>query len=157
MKKVLFVLTLISVLILASCGKKTSGEVPSIIQDNLPNWGITLTVEDITSTGLTLVVTQSGGEPDGELQTGSPYHLDKLVGDKWEAVEEAPLPEGVDARGWNAMAYIVPMGTSTDYEINWEWLYGELSAGTYRLVKSFDLCEYGEYESFSYWVAFAID
>ena len=44
---------------------------------NEENWGIILTAENITSTTLTLVCTQSGGEPTGELETGSWFILEK--------------------------------------------------------------------------------
>ena len=151
-----FVLTLLCIITLTACAHKSRGESLPPTQENLPNWGLTLTAEDITSKGLTLVVSQSGGDVH-ELTTGSPYYLQKQVGKKWEPVEEAPLPEGVDGRGWNTVAYIVPLNDSVEYEINWEWIYGEIPEGTYRLSKSFMNSQYGEYEEFSYWIEFVIE
>ena len=50
-------------------------------------WGIGLTANHISHNGLTLVFTQSDGEPTGELQTGSPFWLEKFADGQWEAVE----------------------------------------------------------------------
>lgn len=85
-----------------------------------PDWGLTLSVKNVTSTGLTLVVTQSDGEPTGTLQTGDPYRLICLEDGTWKNVEELPLPEGVDARTWNSIAYPLPKSETREFEINWE-------------------------------------
>lgn len=127
--------------------------------EGFPDWGLTLSIENVTSTGLTLVVTQSGGNPTGTLQTGESYRLIYLVPDgPWKAVEEAPLPEGVDARCWNSIAYPLLMEDSREFEINWEWIYGELPSGTYRLVKEFmDFRKTADYDTFEYWVEFELE
>lgn len=126
--------------------------------EGFPNWGLTLSVKDVTSTGLTLVCTQSGGEPTGSLLTGEQYKLITLVDETWKTVEELPLPEGVDGRGWHQIAYPIPMEDSREFEINWSWIYGELPEGTYRLVKEFmDFRETGDYDTFDFWVEFEIE
>ncbi len=122
-----------------------------------PNWGLTLSVKDVTSTGLTLVCTQSGGEPTGTLQTGEPYRLISLIDGTWKTVEELPLPEGVDGRAWNSLAYLIPMEDTIEFEINWNWMFGELPSGTYRLIKDFmDFRGTANYDTFDYWVEFEI-
>lgn len=122
------------------------------------NLGITLSVKDVTPSGLTLVVAQSGGEPTGYLQTGEPYCLFALVGETWKAVEELPLPEGVDGYGWNSLAYNIPMESSTEFEIDWSWIYGELPAGKYRLKKEFvDFRKTADYITVTYTVEFTIE
>lgn len=132
-------------------------ETGEAFDNGFPNWGVTLSVKNVTATGLTLVVTQSGGEPTGELQTGEPYRLISLVDENWKVVEELPLPEGVDARGWNSIAYLLPKEESREFEINWNWIFGELPPGTYRLVKEFmDFRGTADYDTFEYWVEFEI-
>lgn len=122
------------------------------------NLGIILSVKNVTPSGLTLVVTQSGGEPTGFLHTGEPYRLAALVGETWQAVEELPLPEGVDGYGWNSLAYNIPLESSTEFEIDWSWIYGELPAGRYRLEKGFmDVRKSGDYDTMSYTVEFTIE
>jgi len=126
--------------------------------EGFPDWGLTLSVENVTSTGLTLVVTQSGGNPTGEfLMTGEPYRLFTLVDGTWEVVEELPLPEGVDGRAWNSIGYPISKGETREFEINWEWMFGELPSGTYRLIKNFmDFRETANYDSADFWVEFEI-
>lgn len=139
-------------------GADTLTSEETIMSDNgFPDWGLTLTVENVTSTGLTLVVTQSGGEPTGELETGEAYRLITLVDGTWKTVEELPLPEGVDGRGWNSIAYLIPKNESKEFDINWEWIFGELPSGTYRLIKEFmDFRATANYDTFEYWVEFEI-
>lgn len=123
-----------------------------------PDWGLTLSVKNVTASGLTLVCTQSGGNPTGTLETGDPYWLITLVDGTWKTVEELPLPEGVDGRAWNSLAYWIPMEGAREFEINWEWIFGELPSGTYRLIKNFmDFRGTANYDTFDYWVEFEIE
>ena len=122
-----------------------------VVDEGFPNWGLTLSVKDVTESGLTLVCTQSGGELTGELQTGSDYKLIVLK-DAWEDV-----PTIIEDYGWTAEAYMIAEDDVTEFEIKWEWLYGKLPAGTYRLVKGFtDFRESGDYNNFAYWTEFEI-
>lgn len=117
-----------------------------------PDWGIALSAENVTASGLTLVCTQSGGKLSGTLQTGSEYKLIVLENGMWNDV-----PTILEEYGWNSIAYLIENERSTNFEINWEWLYGELPTGTYRLVKSFtDFRGTGEYDSANYWMEFVI-
>lgn len=133
------------------------GTVIEVGDEGFPNWGLTLSVKNVTSTGLTLLCTQSGGEPTGTLETGEPYRLISLVDGTWKTVEELPLPEGVDGRAWNSLAYLIPMEETREFEINWGWIFGELPPGTYRLIKEFmDFRGTANYDTFDYWVEFEI-
>lgn len=126
-------------------------ELPDIEDKGFPNWGLTLSVKDVTASGLTLVCTQSGGELTGELETGSDYKLIVLK-EAWEDV-----PTIIDDYGWTAEAYMVAKDDVTEFEYNWEWLYGKLPAGTYRMVKGFtDFRGSGDYDNFAYWIEFEI-
>jgi len=116
------------------------------------DWGLTLSARDVAPTGMTLVCSQSGGAPTGELQCGSDYSLLVYSNGNWNAV-----PYLLDEVAWDAIAYLVPMGGSVEFELDWEWLYGELPEGTYRLVKSFmDFREAGDYDTETYHADFEI-
>ncbi len=157
-KKFTMALVLICVLWLVGCSQKSQSESILFDEGSIPNWGVTLSVKDVTDKGLTLVAAQSGGEPSGYLQTGEPYRLAVLLDGTWKAVEELPLPEGVDGRGFNSIAYNIPKEESTEFEINWEWIYGELPGGTYRLMKEFmDFRGTANYNTFEYWVEFELE
>lgn len=122
-----------------------------VVDEGFPNWGLTLSVKDVTESGLTLVCTQSGGELTGELQTGSDYKLIVLK-EAWEDV-----PTIIEYYGWDMIAYGVAKDDVTEFEYNWEWLYGKLPAGTYRMVKGFtEYRESGDYDNFVYWTEFEI-
>ena len=59
--------------------------------------------------------------------------------------------------GWTAEAYLVSMEASVEENVQWAFLYGSLSPGTYRISKTFmDFRETGDYDTQTYWAAFAI-
>lgn len=95
-------------------------------------WGITLEAKDVTPSGMTLLCRQSGGNLTGDLETGEDYSLYVMEDGEWEEVE--PI---IDEYGWNSVAWLIEEGGTREFEINWEWLYGELPEGTYRLDKTF--------------------
>lgn len=96
------------------------------------NWGITLETENVTSKGLTIVCHHSGGEDVFDLHTGSYYTLQKLEDEGWVDVEYLPQEYTV---GWTAEAWNIQKENTTTWDVNWEWLYGELPAGEYRIGK----------------------
>ena len=100
-----------------------SQEVTTPISASLPDWGITVYAEDIRSTGLTLSIHQSGGQPTGQLQYGSDYILERLEKGAWQ-----PVPLTVQGEiYWDSLAYLVTMDGECQQEILWEPLYGSLS------------------------------
>lgn len=117
------------------------------------DWGIALSAVDVQPTGLTLVIAQSGGHPTGRLQYGSDYTLEVFQDGVWEQV-----PYAVEGDvGWTAEAYLVSMEASVEENVQWAFLYGSLSPGTYRISKTFmDFRETGDYDTQTYWAAFAI-
>ena len=132
MKKFMaLVLALVCGISAAGCGGQdpAGNEVPQA-QPNA--WGVTLEAEDVTNTGLKLVCRHSGGEDVFELQTGSYYVVEKSENSRWEAVEY--LPQEYDV-AWTKEAWIIPKEDANAWDVDWEWLYGALPAGTYRLGK----------------------
>ncbi len=97
------------------------------------NSGITLTAENITPTGLTIKCTQSGGRPAGELLTGSWYVLQKWTQENgWEE-----MPYIIDGEiAWTSEAWTIPMDNTCEWEVDWEWLYGTVPNGKYRIGKA---------------------
>ncbi len=117
-------------------------------------WGVKLTTTKVTPRGLTLIFNQSGGKPVGDLQTGSLFWLEVKSENQWITVEMLPSAYNV---GWTDEAYIIPMNDSVEWEINWEWLYGQLTKGSYRIGKEImDLIGTGVYEAKNYYGYFEI-
>lgn len=94
-------------------------------------WGVCLHADDVNSNGMTLKIEQFGGNPDGELETGEWFKLEKTVDDNWTPVETNPLID----YAWNDVAYEIKRNDITELQVEWKWLYGELERGFYRLTK----------------------
>ena len=121
--------------------------------DVLYDWGITLTAKNVTATGLTLVCTQKGGEVTGEIDTGEDYFLEVLTENGWEKV-----PTVIEEYAWNSIAYMVTLDGITVWDVDWEWLYGKLETGTYRLGKGFmDFRGPGDYDNAVFYAEFEIN
>lgn len=153
MKKYLLPLLLAALLMLSliGCGAKDSEA-----ETDTPDWGVTITAENVTSTNAVLRFTQSGGSPTGDLNTGSYFTLERKSGSKWKAV---PYADGLDADsiGWDSVAWLIPSGDSADFETNWAWLYGELDAGEYRIVKEImDFRGPGDYDTAMCYAEFSV-
>ena len=116
--------------------------------------GLKLTIYNVTPTGLTLVFNQAGGNPSGELGTGSRYWLESQKDDGWVPVEMLPTQHEI---GWTDESYPIGMNDSTEAEVNWEWLYGRLPYGNYRIGKEImDFRDTGDYDIYSYYGYFEI-
>jgi len=114
-------------------------------------WGLVLTAKNVTATGLTVVFEQNGGDFTGELQTGSWYKIEKNVDGAWQ---DADMYAEV---AWDAIAYLIPKDGETELDINWEFLYGELEAGLYRLSKEvMNFRGAGDYDKEIYTVEFTV-
>ena len=118
----------------------------------LPNWGIQLDAENVTSSGLTLVVTQAGTIPDGTLTTGQPFFIQKKENNNW-----IPLEPLLEAWGWTTEAWIISMNDTARWDVSWEWLFGKLQSGQYRIGKDIYLeTVSGNREQAVYYVEFEI-
>ena len=115
-------------------------------------WGITLTAESVTPTSATIKCTQSGGEPTGELQTGSRYILETWTQEYgWREVS------CYGEVNWTLEAWLIPKNKVTKWEVKWEWLYGQLSEGKYRIGKEItDFRDTGDYDTVICYAEFEI-
>ena len=66
----------------------SSSSESSSVQTAEDPWGLTLSVKDVTPTGLTLVIAQQGGSPTGTLQYGSEYTLEVEQDGAWQNVPD---------------------------------------------------------------------
>ena len=144
-------------------GKRATGEVTIQgvtyqFDENgviLPDeWGLTLTINNVTRTGCTLVFTQSGGNPTGELETGARYIVEEYKNGIW--TEVAQVPSEID-RAWADIACVLEKDSSREFPINWEDLYGELPYGRYRIGKNVnDFRKTADYDSKMYYAYFDV-
>ncbi len=118
-------------------------------------WGIRLWAEDVENTGLTVVFEQFGGSAEGDLQTGEWFELEVMNEDnKWEKVATDPLID----YAFNSIAYIIKKNDRTEWKVDWEWLYGKLPEGHYRIAKKvMDLRAPGDFDEEIYYAEFFIE
>lgn len=117
-------------------------------------WGISCSPENLTNHSMTFEIEQFGGEPKGELQTGEWFALSHMVEDEWVPCETNPLID----YAFPMVAYSIRKNDITAFEIEWKWLYGELSPGYYRLDKKvMDFRASGDFEEAVYSVYFTIE
>ena len=92
--------------------------------------GVTMSIKEgtLTTKGATVVITDYSGKSH---IYGEEYRIDKLEDETWKPVDV--VLEG--NYGWNSIGYKVDRNKKLVLEIDWKWLYGSLSNGTYRIVK----------------------
>lgn len=96
--------------------------------------GLSLTLKNLTPTGATLVFIQnnSNGTPTGELNYSDDFIIQVHENGAWE---QAHIVLEGDYT-FNSIAYIIQLNSTSEREIRWEWLYGSLKPGEYRIQKS---------------------
>lgn len=96
--------------------------------------GVSMSVSDVTADGCTVVFQNDSGE---ELTFGEDYSLERLDAETSEWRDVRIVLE--EEYGFNSIGYPVADGESRDWAVSWNWLYGSLEPGTYRIVKSVSL------------------
>jgi len=119
------------------------------------NWGVTLTMDHVTSTSASIVCEQAGGAATGELQTGSWYILENWTQENgWKEVDRVFQGD----LAWTMEAWSIPKNEKSEWSVNWEFLYGELPPGKYRMGKEImDFRKSGDYDTAIYFADFVID
>ena len=106
---------------------------------NIDEWGISLSVDNVTPTGLTLVCKQEDFIPtttndNWEIRFNSPYVIQKYEYGSWQNVKIKAKEDVV----WDIKEWVVENNAVSTMYIDWEWLYGELPAGEYRIQKEIE-------------------
>lgn len=81
-----------------------------------------------SSTGLTVVFRNKSNK---RCIFGEPFWLEKKIDGKWYDVPVS----FTDNYAFTMIGYDLPPGTDREWTTDWEWLYGSLDAGEYRIVK----------------------
>ena len=133
-----------------------TAEVTQIEHEPAQNsdWGVTLSVQDVTPKGLTMICSQNDENLDGDLYSSSFYSISKFVDGEWKDVAYI-LPENEIA--WTDGAWEIPKAGTVELEVNWETLYGELQEGQYRIGKRIMYSAPRNLESVWYDVEFTIN
>ena len=126
MKK--FILFLLALFILTGCGGEPAQPAQTQQQTQVEN--VSIQIFDISPSGATLVITDANPEP---YLYGEWYKIQRLTDGQWQDV-----PPVIDNYGFHEIGYLPNDKGEVTFVINWEWLYGKLPAGTYRIFKEVD-------------------
>lgn len=91
---------------------------------------VTMELSNITSAGLTVTLRQYENRDDCDLMYGEAYSLERFTGSNWEKV--SPI---IDNGAFTDIGYTIPNGGEAVTGVHWDWLYGTLTPGTYRISK----------------------
>jgi hypothetical protein len=106
--------------------------------------GVTMTVKEgsVSSTGLTVSFKNNS---DKQCIYGEYFLLEKKINENWYQV-----PVVIDGEhGFDAIGYDLASGKEGEWKVNWDWLYGSLDTGEYRIVKDIlDFRKTGDYDKY---------
>ena len=90
-------------------------------------WGVSLKVENVTPTGLSYELKREHSVYEADFITGSDYWVQKRSFFHWTYMEKS--------RYSTLVAYPVTVDTPMKRDVDWEWRYGKLPMGMYRIGK----------------------
>ena len=106
--------------------------------------GVTMFTKEgsVNAKGLTL---RFGNKIKPEVIYGEDFILEKKIDESWYE-----LPVIIDGEyGFNDVGHEITFEGGPDWDVDWQWLYGELQEGQYRIIKEvLNLEEDGDYESY---------
>ena len=95
------------------------------IETNIEN--VSISISDISLTGATIIIKDTNKTP---YTYGQWYKIEKEINGKWYEVKTV-----IKDYGFNEIGYLPDENNEVKFVINWEWLYGELPLGSYRILK----------------------
>ncbi|MBQ8117520.1 MAG: hypothetical protein IJ147_05625 [Lachnospiraceae bacterium] len=111
---------------------KTEGGAGQYIPESEDyNIAVMMSVSHVTPGGCTVHLRQYDKRAGTDLNYGEAYTLERLAGDSWEEV-----PQIIEDGAFTDIEFSLPPEGEAEIEIQWEWLYGKLDAGTYRITKT---------------------
>ena len=92
---------------------------------------VIMDVSHVTPSGLTVRFRRYDKRDTGELLYGEGYKLERMEGDSW-----VDVPMIIEDGAFTDEGYPIPAEGEAEMETDWEWLYGTLAPGTYRITKT---------------------
>ncbi len=97
--------------------------------NNLDGVAITVKEGTVSPTGLAVGLVNNSGS---QYIYGEYFCLEKKINGAWYQV-----PLVIDGNyGFNEIAYVLASGDDSHWTVGWDWLYGNLDPGEYRIVKN---------------------
>ncbi|MBR1972148.1 MAG: M56 family metallopeptidase [Oscillospiraceae bacterium] len=118
-------------------------------EETKPTPPVSITLDNVSSTGLTMLFHQDQSAIDGPLKTSNDYFLEKEENGQWLAVPYLMQPKFMEGA--------LDVSTLHHYGIDWTGVYGRLSDGRYRVAKPVPLSSSPDSERVVLYAEFTID
>lgn len=127
--KRIFIVTML-LIILTGCGKEMNKKTREKYEKDTAQ-NITMRIKEGTlKKGSATIIIEDLNPNNKEDIFGISFVLYEKIGNEWVS-----LPPKVDEYGWTLRDYHVNDKNILEMETNWEWLYGELKPGQYKIAK----------------------
>lgn len=119
--------------------------------NNFEGVSMSIKKETVSSSKLTLVFKNSSNR---QCIYGEEFTLEKKLNGKWYQVPVSIVGD----YAFHSIGYNLSPGEMRELPVDWEWLYGNLAPGKYRIVKNIlDFRETGDYDSYNISSEFSIN
>lgn len=88
---------------------------------------VSIRISEVSPIGGTVIIKDTNDPP---YLYGSWFRLEKETDGIWQDVDPV-----IDNYGFDSVGYMTDTNHEVTFAINWEWLYGSLATGHYRLIK----------------------
>ncbi len=108
---------------------KKNGGTCTIVKDRELDELVNISIKEgtLTKTGATIIITDNN---PNKIIYGTSFYIEKYENSDWHEV--MPINNNY---GFDDMAYYVDENGKLELEQNWEYIYGKLNKGIYRIVK----------------------
>ncbi len=105
----------------------------------------------VSSTGLTVIFENNSNK---QCVYGEDFWLEKKIKGRWYQV-----PVALDGNyGFSSIGYDLASSDVKEWTADWDWLYGSLDTGEYRILKDIlDFRKAGDYDKYHLTAEFTID
>ena len=131
MKKIIFLCFLIGIVGITGCGiNKNEFDIGEKSNIEFIEKGISLSIKEgtLTKTGATLILKNNS---DIDVQYGNPYEIEIKKDGEWHKINVE--------LNFTLPAYELKSKEAKEIKLNWEYGYGKLAKGEYRIIKSIDV------------------
>lgn len=141
---------MLCLIVLSGCGTSSNDQLPEETDweptvhetvNNLDGVAMVVKSDTVSPTGLTVTFENN---TDKQCIYGEDYLLEKKKDGEWFQV-----PVKLESYGFNDIGFDLDPSSVSEWTVDWEWLYGSLTSGEYRIVKDIlDFRNPGDYDKY---------
>lgn len=154
--KFISILILLVSILLIACGNENSTETKDwestqyYMVNNFDGISMNIKEGSVSSTKLTVIFDNNS---DKQGMYSDDFLLESKIKGDWYQV-----PTIIDEYGFHDIGYELPPSGNKELTIDWDWLYGSLDTGEYRIIKKIlDFRDTGDHDEYYLAAQFTID